>query len=157
MNTNTFKKGEQLSKMIVLATNRHDGQFDRGGNPYILHTLAVMLMNPNFDEEQKCIAVGHDLIEDTKTTYKELRDMGFTARVIEGIRCLTKVPGETYEEYIERVKSNRDAVLVKLCDLQHNTDIRRLKGVSRKDMERTERYYHFYLELQAIINQTENK
>ena len=38
----TFKKGELLNKMLVLATNSHAGQFDKGGNPYILHALSVM-------------------------------------------------------------------------------------------------------------------
>jgi hypothetical protein len=43
-----------------------------------------------------------------------------------------------------------DAILVKMADLQHNTDIRRLKGVRDKDIQRTEKYFHFYLLLQKI-------
>ena len=37
-----MKKGELLGKVLVLATNAHAGQFDRGGKPYILHPLKVM-------------------------------------------------------------------------------------------------------------------
>jgi len=146
-----MKNGEMLSKMLLLATTRHDGQFDKGGKPYILHPLKVMYYLKTDDEELMCIALGHDLIEDTPTTYSELKEAGFSDRVIEGIRCLTKVKGETYTEYKDRVKSNPDAILVKLCDLRHNTDIRRLKGVTEKDIERMARYQHFFLELQAVI------
>lgn len=136
-----------LSKMLVLVANKHDGQFDKGGSPYVLHVLTVMHKLRSGDEELRCIALGHDLIEDTKTTYQELRDLGFSERVIEGIRCLTKVPGETYEEYKAKVKSNWDSVQVKMIDLQHNSDIRRLKGATAKDFERMAKYHNFYLEL----------
>jgi len=147
-------KGEQLSRMLVLATNRHDGQFDKGGNPYILHPLKVMHYLKTDDEELMCIALGHDLIEDTfKSIYDgmlTLRYHGMTERVISGIVAMTKVDGETYEEYKERVKSNPDSVKVKMADLRHNSDIRRLKGVTQKDIERIEKYHLFYLELQSI-------
>ena len=46
-----MKKGEMLSKMLVLATNAHAGQFDRGGKPYILHPLAVLELANSDDEE----------------------------------------------------------------------------------------------------------
>jgi (p)ppGpp synthase/HD superfamily hydrolase len=147
-----LKKGELLSKMLVLATNSHSGQFDKGGNPYILHPLAVMYLLENADEELQCIALGHDMVEDCGVTYAQLRELGFTQRIIDGITCLTKVPGETYEEYKDKVKSNPDSIRVKLADLRHNTDIRRLKGVSQKDMARMERYFHFYMELMNLVN-----
>ena len=147
-----MRKGEMLNKMLVLATNRHAGQFDRGGNPYILHPLKVMYYLKSDDEELQCIALAHDLIEDTDTTFAELKDMGFTDRVIDGIRCLTKMPGESYDDYKQRVKANRDAVKVKMCDLRHNTDIRRLKGVTEKDMIRMEKYHRFFMELRMMEN-----
>jgi hypothetical protein len=43
-----------------------------------------------------------------------------------------------------------NSITVKKADLTHNTDIRRLKVVSKKDMERMEKYFAFYLELLAI-------
>lgn len=151
--TAVMKKGELLNKMLVLATNKHAGQFDKGGNPYILHPLAVMNILESRDEELQCIAVGHDLVEDTGVTYQELRELGFTERVIGGIKSLTKVPGETYDEYKAKVKANPDAIKVKLADLKHNTRIERLKGVTPKDMARMERYFNFYIELVNLQNQ----
>ena len=147
-------KGELLNKMLVLATNKHSGQYDRGGNPYILHPIAVMQLLDKPSEELQCIALGHDIVEDCGVTYAELREVGFTDRIIDGIRCLTKVPGETHDEYKAKVMSNSDAVKVKIADLRHNSDITRLnlKHVTDKDMARMERYYHFYLELVHLAN-----
>lgn len=151
-----MKKGELLNKMLVLATNAHSGQFDKGGNPYILHPLKVMHYLKSSDEELQCIAIGHDIIEDTDVTYKQLVDEGFTERVISGIKALTKVPGETYDEYKLRVFANPDAMRVKMADLRHNTDIRRLKGATEKDILRTEKYYRFYLEICAKLQDQSN-
>lgn len=141
-----------LDKMLVIATNAHAGQFDRGGNPYILHPLKVMHYLKTDDEELMCMALGHDVVEDTKVTYRDLRDAGISDRVIAGIRALTKLPGQTYDEYKEGVFANVDAMRVKMADLRHNTDIRRLKGITEKDIERMVKYQKFYLELQARLN-----
>ena len=40
-----------------------------------------------------------------------------------------------------------DAVLVKLADLRHNSDIRRLKGVTEKDIKRMIKYHELHMEL----------
>lgn len=146
----TFKKGEMLNKMLVLATNKHAGQFDKGGNPYILHPIAVMHILGDADEEVQCIALGHDIVEDCGVTYVELAELGFTERIILGIKNLTKIPGESYDEYKAKVKSHSDSIKVKKADLTHNTRIERLKGVTPKDMARMEKYFHFYMELVAL-------
>ena len=140
-----------LDKMLHIAVNAHHGQFDKGGKPYILHPLKVMHYLKTDDEELMCMALGHDVIEDTSTTYKELREAGMTERVIEGIKALTKQPGQTYEEYKEGVFSNPDAMRVKMADLRHNTDIRRLKGVTEKDIARIAKYQTFYMEIKAKL------
>lgn len=147
-----MRKGEMLGRMLVIATNGHAYQLDRGGAPYILHPLKVMHYLKSDDEELQCIALGHDIVEDTKVTFSALREAQMSERVIEGIRALTKMPGETYEEYKERVYANPDAMKVKLCDLRHNSDIRRLKGVTDKDLMRIAKYQRFYLEIQKRLN-----
>lgn len=147
-----MKKGELLGKVLVLATNAHAGQFDRGGKPYILHPLKVMHYLKTDDEELQCIALLHDVVEDTNTSWHDLVEIGCTDRVIAGVRALTKMPGQTYDEYKEVVFANEDAMRVKLCDLRHNTDIRRLKGVTQKDIDRIAKYNRFYLEIQTRLN-----
>lgn len=140
-----------LAKMLVIATNAHAGQFDKGGNPYILHPLKVMHYTKSLDEEIQCIALGHDVIEDTSVTYKDLRDAGISERVINGIWRLTKLPGQPLEEYKDGVFTNRDAMIVKSADLRHNSDIRRLKGVTEKDIARIAKYMQFYSEIQSNL------
>ena len=147
-----MKRGEMLGRMLVLATNAHAGQFDRGGNPYILHPLKVMHYLKTDDEELMCMALGHDVIEDTNTTFNDLREAGMSERVIEGIRALTKMPGQSYDEYKQVVFSSEDAMRVKLADLRHNTDVRRLKGVSEKDLARMAKYHQFFMEIKAKLS-----
>lgn len=147
-----MKNNELLETAISIAVEAHAGQFDKGGVPYILHPLKVMHYTKSNDIEIMCIAVLHDAVEDNKAiTYTYLRERGLTERIISGIMCLTKVPGESYEEYKSKVKSNPDAVIVKKADLRHNSDIRRLKGIREKDIERIAKYHKFYLELEATL------
>jgi len=147
-----MKRGEMLNKMLVLVTTKFDGKFDKGGVPYVLHCLKVMHYLKSDDEELQCIALGHDLVEDTNVTYAQLRELYFSERVITGIRAMTKVPGETNDEYMDRIIACPDAIRVKLADLRHNSDIRRLKGVTAKDIERITKYHNMYLILKEKIS-----
>ena len=150
-------KAQQLSNAIELATQRHNGQFDKGGYPYILHCLKVMHYTKSDDLEIQAIAVMHDLIEDTFNDWQEgiqfLLSRGFSDRVIDGVLSMTKLDGQSFESYKEQVRDNPDAVIVKMADLRHNSDIRRLKGVTQKDIERMVRYQQFYQELKALRGQ----
>lgn len=146
-----MKTGEMLSAMLLFATQKHAGQFDKCGVPYILHPLAVMNLLNTTDEELMCVALGHDLVEDCDVNHQDLRNIGMTERVISGILAMTKMPGQTYDEYKAQVKSNKDAVRVKMADLQHNSDIRRIKGLREKDFERNARYQKFYVELRNYL------
>lgn len=136
-----------LSAMLVIATNAHAGQFDKSGQPYILHPLKVMHYLKTEDEELECMGIGHDLFEDTDVTKQMLRDAGVSERVIVGIASVTKMPGESEAEYKAKVMANPDGIEVKMADLRHNSDIRRLKGITEKDIARTVKYHKFYEEL----------
>lgn len=143
--------GKMLGAMLKFMVDAHDGQFDKGGIPYCLHPLKVMHYLKTDDEELMCIALGHDVVEDTDATYEDLRNIGMSERVIDGIRRLTKVPGQTYAEYKEQVLRSKDAMLVKRADLRHNTDIRRLKGTTDKDKARMSKYHDFYIEIELAL------
>ena len=139
----------QLGIAIKIAVDAHEGQFDKAGKPYILHPLKVMHYTKSEDEEILAIAVLHDAVEDNKAiTWQFLYEKELSDRVVAGVMSLTKMPGETYEQYKHKVKCNPDAIKVKLADLRHNSDIRRLKGVTQKDIDRVAKYQAFYLELQ---------
>lgn len=140
-------KGTMLSNMLMLATYKHAGQVDKSGQPYILHPITVMQLLYTNDEELQCIALGHDLVEDTDVTLWSLMNLGFTPRIVEAIDVLSRIDGEPYELYKARVKTNPDAIRVKLADLQHNMDPTRAHTISPSLRKR---YITFFKELQAL-------
>ena len=140
-----------LAEAIALAAEKHKDQFDKGGMPYVLHPLKVMHYLKSDDIELMCIAVLHDIVEDTDVTCADLRVLGMSERVIIAVKLLTKVQGQTHEEYLDGIKSNIDAILVKLADLRHNSDIRRLKGITEKDAARLNKYCKMAHELKAVL------
>jgi len=133
-----------LSEAIKLATNFHDGQFDKAGVPYILHCIKVMHYLKTDDEELQCIAILHDILEDTKCTDINLKQAGMTQRIIDGVISLTKVKDISTENYLNQILKNKDAIKVKMADLRHNSDIRRLKSVRQKDFDRIVKYHQMY-------------
>lgn len=136
---------KMLGIAIALAAERHINMVDRGGQPYILHCLKVMEYLHSDDDELNCIAVLHDIVEDTNVTYGELSSYGFSDRVTRAISSLTKKQNQSPEEYLSAIMSNVDAMRVKLCDLRHNSDIRRLKGLTQKDFDRMQKYHQMYM------------
>ena len=51
-----------LQRAISIAVEAHEGQIDKGGNPYILHPLRVMMSLRTVDE--MIVGVLHDVVED---------------------------------------------------------------------------------------------
>ncbi len=143
---------QQLALAISLAAEGHIDQVDKGGKPYILHPIKVMHYLKTDDMELMAIGIMHDAVEDTGLTLQDLRDKGFSDRVVEGVRLMSKEKGMTYEQYIDRMIPNIDAVRVKLADLRHNTDVRRLKGLTEKDFERMKKYHQAYMRLKAVLD-----
>ena len=136
-----------LGTAIAIAATCHVEQTDRGGKAYILHPMRMMMRLRTNDEELMCIAILHDCVEDCTITADDLRKAGMTERVVAGVLALTRLDGETYEEFIERCALNDDARRVKLEDLRDNSDITRLKGLRQKDFERLEKYSRAYVKL----------
>ena len=138
-----------LERAIEIATEAHRGQFDKAGNDYIGHPLRVMAMGKTTDE--KIVGVLHDVIEDTDWTFDRLAAEGFSAEVIDALRCVTKLSeDEPYDNFIARVKANPLAVAVKLNDLSDNMDIRRLPYISDKDVKRLKKYLRAYKQLTGV-------
>lgn len=140
-----------LSKMLKICATAHEGQYDKSRQPYFLHCLKVMRLLKSDDEELNMVALAHDLLEDTKYTTSQLRYDGFSERVIKGITAMTKQRGQSYDEYKQSIKSNPDAIRVKIADLTHNSDIRRMKEVNQKDFDRVVKYRQFYNELMGLV------
>lgn len=127
-----------LNKAIEIAAKAHAGQVDKGGHPYILHPLRVML-NCQGEAAQIC-GILHDVIEDTEITPEFLLNEGFGPEIIEALDCLTKRDGESYDAFIGRVLANKIACHVKLADLSDNMNLARIANPSEKDRARIEKY-----------------
>lgn len=127
-----------LEKAIQIAVKAHQGQIDKGNQPYILHPLRVMFSMES--ETEKICAVLHDVIEDTDITLDSLRNEGFSEEVLSVLNALTKQNNESYEQFIDRIINNKLACYVKLADLNDNMDLSRIKNPSQKDFERLEKY-----------------
>ena len=141
----------QLGKMLALVAVKFEKTLDKGGKPYFLHCMRVMNAMPPEDEELMCIALGHDLLEDCpELTQKALYDMGFSTRIVETIRVLTHSSKDDYMTYIKKIALFPDAVKVKLADIRDNSDVTRLKGVTKRDHERIEKYNNAYMYLSKI-------
>lgn len=135
-----------LNKAINIATQAHEGQVDKAGQPYIGHPLRVMSMG--ITDEEKIVGVLHDVVEDSDWTFERLAAEGFSSEVIEALRCLTKLSeNEPYDKLIQRVKANPLATKVKINDLTDNMDIRRLAYISEKDVKRLRKYLKAYKQL----------
>lgn len=139
-----------LAKAISIAAQGFENKTDKGGEPYILHCLRVMNDLHTRDEELQCIAVLHDVVEDKVCTLKDLYNYGFSERVMNGLIRLTHIATDSYEDYIKNIATNNDARLVKLADLRDNSKITRLKGLTKKDFDRMEKYHKAYTYLSKI-------
>ena len=121
-----------------LCFEKHKDQVDKSGIPYVFHPFHVA--ESMEDEETTVTALLHDVVEDTDTTFEELTALGFPEGVVEALKLLTHEPGIPYFEYVEKIKENPIARAVKMADLAHNSDLSRLETVTRRDLERIEKY-----------------
>lgn len=146
----------KLGAAIALAAEQFIGKYDKSGEPYILHCLAVMENVKKYDDvELQIAAVLHDIVEDTKITLYDLEHLyGFTKRVCKMISDVTFKKGCTDEEYmaqILRICESQDSIKLKMADLEHNSLILRLKGITEKDQARTKKYHTAYFILKAKL------
>lgn len=101
-------------------------------------------------EDERIVALLHDIVEDTPMTLADLISVGFNERIIAAINCLTRRPAETYEQFIERIQSNDLARRVKILDLEDNSDLSRIAIPSQTDLERVEKYQRALEKLKSI-------
>jgi len=127
-----------LNRAIVIAAEAHAGDEDKGGHPYILHPLRLMLACTA--EQERIVAVLHDVVEDSDWTLEGLAAEGFDAEVIAALDCLTKRDDEDYTTFIARVAENGLARAVKIQDLLDNSDLSRIANPGDEDRERVGKY-----------------
>lgn len=132
-----------IEKALMIATVAHSGSLDKAGEPYILHPLRVMTYLANNQTqlyEKRIVAILHDVIEDTPMTYECLREYGFNELIIEALKSVTKLEGESKMDAARRAIMNPIGRVVKLADLKDNMDLGRIKNPTDKDFARNEKY-----------------
>ena len=127
-------------KAMRLAYSAHHGQLDKAGLPYIFHPYH--LAEQMTDEVSTCVALLHDVVEDTNVSLEDLKKE-FPPEVVEAVDLLTHVKGMSYSAYLEKLKVNPVAKAVKLADIAHNADETRFAGspADTKGIERRRAKY----------------
>ena len=132
---------DKIREAEAFAAEKHSGQVDRAGAPYIEHPMAVAASVDG--EKEKIVALLHDTLEDTETTLEEIRGR-FGGEVAEAVGLLTRGKDTPYMDYVRGIWKNRLARTVKMADLRHNMDLSRLPSVTEADRERVEKYREAY-------------
>ena len=144
-----------LQKAISIAVEAHEGQTDKGGSPYILHPLRVMMSLKT--EDEMIVGVLHDVIEDCSDKgfdWERLRQEGFTGEILEALYSVTKTPEEeayfktlsgeekisAYLKFVARAKQNPIGRRVKRADIFENLNVSRLGELREKDLFRLNQY-----------------
>ena len=132
-----------------LAAMAHEGAVDKAGAPYILHPMRVAerLSTP----EERVVGWLHDVVEDTSVTLEEIREM-FGAETAAAVDAITHREGESWSDYLCRVKANETAKAVKLADLTDNMNLTRFETVTAREVARAEKYLRAMRFLMDIDN-----
>lgn len=120
MQSEAEKRGQdELKFAIIFATKAHRDQTDKMGTPYIVHVMSVMSDPSLKNNDERIVAVLHDVVEDTPRELEDIRQH-FRLHIAEAVKAITKHKDESYEEYLERVKQNPLALTVKKVDVNEN-------------------------------------
>jgi (p)ppGpp synthase/HD superfamily hydrolase len=123
----------ELARTIALKF--HAGQM-YGKEPYIYHLdLVANSLKTEPDDRLPVIGILHDILEDTNCPESLLRQL-FEDNVINAVVALSKIDGEPYESYIDRVKANPLALKAKM----HDTLCNMTESLKRGDMKRVRKY-----------------
>lgn len=131
----------RLLDAVTLAAKLHDGQRDKAGEPYIAHVVRVMLrLPPNATDHEKMAALLHDAVEDVPGAIDAMGEAGVPIDVMAMVIALTRVDGETYAEFLERVASSK-AKRIKRADIEDNSDEERLSRLPSDTAKRLRAKY----------------
>ncbi len=133
-----MNNNELLEKAASICLTMHSGQTDKAGKAYFLHPMRVAMACST--DEQRMVAMLHDVLEDTIATSSGLIQEGFPEYIVDAIVALTRRADESYEQFIERCSLNPIARQVKLRDLEDNMNLLRLASVNEKSIDRLNRY-----------------
>lgn len=145
MNQNTLplhpvglKYTDLTKRAMIICFEAHRYQKDKSGLPYVFHPFH--LAEQMETEEEICVALLHDVVEDSDYTFADLENAGFPLSVLEALKLMTHDPAVPYLDYVLQIRSNSIARKVKMADLLHNSNLSRLNQITDTDRERRSKY-----------------
>lgn len=136
-------------RAMQIAYAAHHGQLDRSGVPYVFHPYHLAEQMP--DEDSVCVALLHDVVEDSDWTLEQLAQE-FPPQIVEAVRLLTHEDAVPYMEYVKPIRGNALARRVKLADLEHNGDFSRVRSAASEwSEEKIEQHRRKYEAARAYL------
>lgn len=142
-----------MKEVIKFAEIKHGEQKDKNGELYVWHLYRVATCFIDDNDEYEIVAWLHDILEDTNTTVDDLLELGVPKNLISAIVILTHNKGQSYEDYIKLICTNKIATRVKLADLHDNLNPARLRKLDTKTQKRLLRKYGTALNLIGLYGQ----
>lgn len=161
---------EELAYQIAMYA--HKDQYRVNGEPYINHPLNMgkrwlevfkwnspnpyktEAMNDNDIPRYGVLEVIflHDVIEDTKYTMEDIEEVFveyghknyFSTYIKKPLECITHRKKEKYEDYIEKVLSDKTAALVKMFDTMDNLNLFSLTELTEYEYKRSKKYLKIF-------------
>ena len=127
-----------IEKAYRLATDAHDGQLRKSGEPYIIHPLEVAYILADLELDIESITAGilHDVVEDTHYTVEDITKLfnREVALLVDGVTKLgqiqyksadkklqkEEIQAENYRKMFLAMAQDIRVVLIKLADRLHN-------------------------------------
>ena len=146
---------ELTRKAMEIAYRAHDGDIDKAGFPYFVHPL--MVANAMDDEYSTCVALLHDVVEDTEVTLEDLTREGMPDEVVRSVALLTHAKHKPYAEYIENLLPDEIARKVKKADIGQNSlaDRNALVALWQNDQSKADRLAEKYAKAIELIENWE--
>ena len=150
-------ESEKVGRALEFATQKHKGQKRMGGDDYISHPIAVceMVKEQGYGEEYQIAALFHDLLEDTTATEEEILGYG-NQNILTAVKLLTKEKGYDMQKYIDGIKNNPIAFVVKSADRLHNLQCALVTSVEFKRkyiLETVDWYLDFSKDIKRAVKQ----
>lgn len=125
---------------------------DKSKNPVAGHSVRISKCLES--EEEKIVALLHDVVEDGYLTFNNLRQFGFSKPILETLKILTrdKSKYQNYGDYINSIleSKNLTALKIKFWDMQDNQSPYRVKDLDEVKKEKATHKYRPFIPLVVL-------